>query len=45
MHGGGAFVDPASVNVHGILPSHFWVRFVMLALNLAVWLDAVARVN
>lgn len=35
--------DPVTVNVHATLPVR-WVQFVMLGLNLAVWLDAVARV-
>lgn len=39
------FVDPASVNVHALLPARFWVQSVMLGLNLAVWLDALARMN
>jgi hypothetical protein len=36
--------DPGSVNVHATLPVR-WVKMVMLGLNLAVWLDAVARVG
>lgn len=36
--------DPGSVNVHATLPT-YWVQLVMLGLNLAVWLDAITRVN
>jgi len=36
--------DLANVNVHATLPTR-WVQAVMLGLNLAVWLDAVARVG
>lgn len=44
MYSGVLSADPASVNVHATLPTR-WVQLVMLGLNLAVWLDAVARVG
>jgi len=36
------FDDSSRVNVHGILPAA-WVKAAMLALNLAVWIDAAAQ--
>jgi hypothetical protein len=44
MYRGELSADPGSVNVHATLPTR-WVQLVMLGLNLAVWLDAVARVG
>ncbi len=44
MYCGELSADPGSVNVHATLPTR-WVQLAMLALNLAVWLDAVARVR
>jgi len=44
MGSGELSADPACVNVHAALPTR-WVQLVMLVLNLAVWLDAVARVG
>ena len=37
------FDDSSRVNVHGIL-SAAWIKLAMLALNLAVWLDAAVQV-
>ena len=37
------FDDSSRVNVHGLLPAA-WVKVAMLALNLAVWLDAAVQV-
>lgn len=34
--------DSSRVNVHGTVPAA-WVKLAMLALNLAVWLDAAAQ--
>lgn len=45
MCGVKSFVDAGRVNVHAILPARFWAQSVMLGLNLAVWLDAFARVS
>jgi len=36
------FDDSSRVNVHGIFSSA-WLKAAMLALNLAVWLDAAAQ--
>jgi len=44
MYCGELSADPSCVNVHATLPTR-WVQLVMLGLNLAVWLDAVARVG
>lgn len=44
MFSGELSADLANVNVHATLPTR-WVQAVMLGLNLAVWLDAVARVG
>jgi hypothetical protein len=44
MDSGELSADPSCVNVHATLPTR-WVQLVMLGLNLAVWLDAVARVG
>lgn len=38
-----SFDDSSRVNVHGSF-SAAWVKAAMLALNLAVWLDAAAQV-
>ena len=35
--------DSSRVNMHGIL-SAAWIKLAMLALNLAVWLDAAAQI-
>lgn len=43
MRGERVPVDSANVNVHGTMPT-VWVKTMMLALNLLVWLDAAARV-
>jgi hypothetical protein len=42
MHGWGIHDDSSGVSAHGIFLSR-WVTLGMLLLNLAVWLDAAAR--
>ena len=37
-----SYDDSSRVNVRGLLPAA-WVKVAMLALNLAVWLDAAAQ--